>query len=86
MLHAVKVVNAITAAIGIVDDKPMFKKVLNDLGVMHEKKGIAKAAFPVVGMALNASLEAALGKNCTIDVLNIVNAFYNEVTLHMTEV
>jgi len=44
MLHAVKVVNAITAAIGIVDDKPMFKKILNDLGVMHEKKGIPVTA------------------------------------------
>jgi len=53
----------------------MLTKTLTELGAMHERKGIPAGAFPIVGNALNATLEAALGKDCSIEIINFFSLF-----------
>jgi len=49
--------------------------VLQNLGKTHQQLGIPKAAFTVVGNALNSSLIAAFGKDVTIEIVKNFSLF-----------
>jgi len=76
----VKVVNAITNAISLLDDVPKLTKLLSELGLMHEKIGFPAKAYSIVGSALNATLESLLGAACDIEVLNEFSLLFNTAT------
>lgn len=73
-------VNAITNAISLLDDGPKLTKLLSELGLMHEKKGIPAKAYSIVGSALNATLESLLGVTCDIEILNEFSLLFNTAT------
>jgi len=73
--HAAKVINAVTDTINLLDKPTDLKKVLQNLGKTHQQLGIPKAAFLVVGNALNSSIIAALGEDTTIEIIQNFTLF-----------
>lgn len=73
--HAAKVINAVTDTINLLDKPTDLKNVLQNLGKTHQQLGIPKAAFAVVGNALNSSLIAAFGQDVTIEIVKNFSLF-----------
>jgi len=69
------VINAVTDTINLLDKPTDLKNVLQNLGKTHQQLGIPKAAFTVVGNALNSSLIAAFGKDVTIEIVKNFTLF-----------
>ena len=59
--HGLKVIGAVTAAVGLLDDAEKLVPILQNLGKFHFDKGIKKEHYPVVGKALLKTLQAGLG-------------------------
>lgn len=73
--HSVKLINAVTDSIELLDQPDKLKKVLKELGALHEQKRIPTSAFPIFGNALNATIQANLGKECSIEIINFFSLF-----------
>jgi len=52
--------------------------MLIHLGRLYERKGVSLTTLPIVGNALIATLEAALGNESCIETFNFFALFYNE--------
>lgn len=71
-------IGALTNAIMSFDDPPKLKEMLIHLGRLYESKGVSLTTLPIVGNALMATLEAALGNQSCIETFNFFALFYNE--------
>lgn len=72
------VINGVTNTINLLDNQKDLTKMLQDLGKLHQEKGIPRAAFSVVGNALNSSLIAAFNDDATIGIIQNFSLFYNK--------
>jgi len=68
----------VTNTINLLENPKDLTKMLKDLGKLHQEKGIPKAAFSVVGNALNSSLIAAFKDDVTIEIIQNFSLFYNK--------
>jgi len=71
-------ISALSNAIMSFDDPPKLKRMLMDLGRIYESKGVSLATLSIVGNALMATIEAALGNDSCIETFNFFALFYNE--------
>lgn len=83
--HSVKFIDAFSDGIELLDQPEKLRKLLNELGAVHEQKRIPISGFPVFGNALYATIKEILGNECSIELVNFFSLFYNEGTNLMIE-
>jgi len=83
--HSVKFVNAVTDSIELLDQPEKLKKVLNELGALHEQKNIPISGFTMFGNAFIATIQQILDRECSIEIVNFFSLFYNEGTNLMVD-
>jgi len=71
-------ITAISNAIMSLDDNIKLKGMLSNLGKLFKSKGVSLETLHLVGNALMATLEAALGNESCIETLNFFALFFNE--------
>lgn len=71
-------ITAVTNAIMSLHDTTKLKGMLSNLGKLYKSKGVSLETLPLVGNALMATLEAALGNQSCIETLNFFALFFNE--------
>jgi len=83
MRHGAKVVQMVSAAVGLLRDLGKLTPVLKELGAKHAKYGVVAAHYPVVGAAFIDTLKDGLQEAFTPEVCSAYTAMWGVVQATM---